>query len=268
MVGQLAKRQIAVEEEVLVELEKVASGTASLSGLLLNTDVGSLIEVADSLPAFNQFEPVGTSFDVYMTEDLFQENVLVRTLDVSDPDGDEVSISLGSGNIDSDGDGLFPFTISNNHELRVADAFDFRQLSGTDSNLSIILTDVGGKTTTIFARLKAVGESNTPVSALLFNATSNGAQGWFSSTWMGHFYAVQDDWFFHSQLGWLYLQPNANGGFWFWDSLLQGWCWSNETVFPYSFLQEVGKNPTWIYYDLDTNPMRIYNFTNQQWTAR
>ena len=53
------------------------------------------MEVADSLPAFNQFAPVGLSFDVYMTEDLLREDVLIRSLSVSDPDGDEVSISLG-----------------------------------------------------------------------------------------------------------------------------------------------------------------------------
>ena len=30
---------------------------------------------------------------------------------------------------------------------------------------------------------------------------------------MGNFYAKQNEWLFHDKLGWLYLKPNANGGF-------------------------------------------------------
>ena len=49
MVGKLVGRQIAVEEEVIVALEEVDQGTASLTGLSLSTDTG-LIEVANNLP--------------------------------------------------------------------------------------------------------------------------------------------------------------------------------------------------------------------------
>ena len=57
MAGRLANRQIAVEEEVLVELEDVASGTASLTGLAATIVPNELLKVADALPAFNQFAP-------------------------------------------------------------------------------------------------------------------------------------------------------------------------------------------------------------------
>ena len=57
MAGKLANRQIAVEEEVLVELEEVASGTASLTGLATTIAPNELLKVADALPAFNQFAP-------------------------------------------------------------------------------------------------------------------------------------------------------------------------------------------------------------------
>ena len=50
MVGKLVGRQMAVEEEVIVALEEVDQGTASLTGLSLSTDVTGLIEVANNLP--------------------------------------------------------------------------------------------------------------------------------------------------------------------------------------------------------------------------
>ena len=45
MVSKLIGRQIAVEEEVIAGLQDVSEGTASLTGLSLNTDAASLIEL-------------------------------------------------------------------------------------------------------------------------------------------------------------------------------------------------------------------------------
>ena len=116
-----------------------------------------MLEIANALPAYNQFAPTGESFDVYMNNELLSEDALINTLSVTDGDGDEISISLGAGNTDVDGDGVLPFFINESLEIRVADVFDLIQLSGDDFDLSIVLTDSGGKTNTIYAKFKAVG---------------------------------------------------------------------------------------------------------------
>ena len=61
-----------MEEEVLVELEDVMA--ASLNGLAAMIVPNELLKVADALPAFNQFAPTGTSFDVFMTQDLLRDD--------------------------------------------------------------------------------------------------------------------------------------------------------------------------------------------------
>ena len=101
-----------------------------------------------------------------MTQDLLRDDFLVNTLSVEDADGDAVNITLGSGNLDVDGDGVPPLSVNESLELRVSDAFDLLQLSDGDFDLSIILTDAGGKSTTIYAHFKAVGENLQPIAFL------------------------------------------------------------------------------------------------------
>ena len=268
MVGQLANRQIAVEEEVLVELEEVASGTSSLSGLATSLDPGGLLEIANALPAYNQFAPTGESFDVYMNNELLSEDALINTLSVSDGDGDEISISLGAGNTDVDGDGVLPFFINEALEIRVADAFDLIQLSGDDFDLSIVLTDSGGKTNTIYAHFKAVGENQEPISVSLFDGSQGAGKDWYKSTWMGNFYTKQNEWLFHDKLGWLYLKPNANGGFWCWDAHYKGWWWSRSDVFPYAYLATDTEEAGWLYFDFDADNFRTFEFSPEEWSIR
>ena len=96
----------------------------------------------------------------------------------------------------------------------MADTFDLQQLSGSDTDLSIILTDTGGKTTTIYAYLKTVDGTQKPIAVSLFGGVETDQASWYASTWLEEFYALQDDWL-SLETGWLYLKPNANGGFWF-----------------------------------------------------
>ena len=108
-----------------------------------------------------------------------------------------------------------------------------------------------------------------PIAVSLFGGVETDQASWYASTWLGEFYALQDDWIYHSKLGWLYLKPNANGGFWFWDPQFNGWWWSSKDTFPYAYLSDaLGNGIGWLYFELKDNPLRIYRFNNQQWTTR
>ena len=109
LAGEISNRQIAVEEEVIVELEGVASGQRSLVGLAQEVDLVELVEVSNSMPNFNQYSPIASNFSVFLTDDSFQSGVTLTKLNASDPDGDDVIVDIIQGNTDVDGDGSLPF---------------------------------------------------------------------------------------------------------------------------------------------------------------
>ena len=109
------------------------------------------------------------------------------------------------------------------------------QLSDGDFDLSIILTDAGGKSNNHFAHFWAVGENLQPIAVSLFEGTEDTGQSWYTSTWFGNFHAIQNEWLYHDKLGWLYLIPNANGGFGA-DIFYNSWWWSNAEIFPHAYL--------------------------------
>ena len=83
MVGQLANRQIAVEEEVLVELEEVAS---SLSGLATSLDSSGCLRLPmPFLPTISLHPRVSH----LMNNELLSEDALLTPF-VTDGDGDEI----------------------------------------------------------------------------------------------------------------------------------------------------------------------------------
>ena len=55
LAGEISKRQIVVEEEVIIELEGVATGERSLQGLAQEVNLVELVEISNSMPDFNQY---------------------------------------------------------------------------------------------------------------------------------------------------------------------------------------------------------------------
>jgi hypothetical protein len=266
LAGEISNRQIAVEEEVIVELEGVASGQRSLVGLAQEVDLVELVEVSNSMPNFNQYSPIASNFSVFLTDVSFQSGATLTKLNASDPDGDVVVVEIIQGNKDVDGDGSLPLQVSSDLDLIVGDVFDLSQLSASDFNVTLKVSDAGGKSINIIGSLIKVGEDSTPIPVLLFDGQSGGVADWYTSSWFGNFYAKDHKWMFHEKIGWLYLQANTGNGFWCWDSYYKGWWWSSAQVFPYAFL---GSNLTgtsgWIYFKLHELELKVYEFSKKKW---
>ena len=266
LAGEISNRQIAVEEEVIVELEGVASGQRSLVGLAQEVDLVELVEVSNSMPNFNQYSPIASNFSVFLTDDSFQSGATLTKLNASDPDGDVVVVEIIQGNTDVDGDGSLPFQVNSDLDLIVGDAFDLSQLSVSDFNVTFKVSDAGGKSINIIGSLIKVGENSTLIPVSLFDGQSTGVADWYSSSWLGDFYAKEHKWLYHEKIGWLYLLANTGNGFWCWDSYYEGWWWSSAQVFPYAFLSNNLSGTTgWIYFKLDEPELKVYEFTNQRW---
>jgi hypothetical protein len=266
LAGEISNRQIAVEQEVIVELEEVASGQRSLVGLAQEVDLVDLVEVSNSMPNFNQYSPVASNFSVFLTDDSFQSGATLTKLNASDPDGDVVVVEIIQGNTDVDGDGSLPLQLSSDLDLIVGDAFDLSQLSASDFNVTFRVSDAGGKSINIFGSFIKAGEDSPLVPVLLFEGKGTGLADWYSSSWLGNFYAKDHKWMYHEKIGWLYLHANTGNGFWCWDSHYQDWWWSSEQVFPYAYLRgNLNETQGWIYFKLNDEKLQVYEFSSMSW---
>jgi hypothetical protein len=55
--------------------------------------------------------------------------------------------------------------------------------------------------------------------------------GWRESDWFGIFHQIHDNWVFHSDLGWIFVDTPSNHSFWFWRDPL-GWLWTTREIHP------------------------------------
>ena len=67
--------------------------------------------------------------------------------------------------------------------------------------------------------------------------------GWINSSWFGTFIPFNNGWIYHSNLGWLFSQPDTSQGMWIWFGP-ENWLWTQRFVYPYFFKWE---NKEWIY---------------------
>ena len=105
----------------------------------------------------------------------------------------------------------------------------------------------------------------------LLDAVQNQETSWYSSSWFGDFYPGQDGWLYHLTLGWLYLHPSGENGFWIWDSYYDTWWWSSkdQNIFPYFYLHNSGGNkPGWGKFENLDSKTRVYEYFNEAWKER
>ena len=78
------------------------------------------------------------------------------------------------------------------------------------------------------------------------NATEH--QGdWKKSHWFGYFSQANENWAYHYDFGWIYIDQVADDSFWYWQGVL-GWLWTNAEVFPSTWSKN---HLDWIRFSLD-----------------
>ena len=170
------------------------------------------------------------------------------------------NLSIISGNPDSDGDGIHAFQVNESDEIIIGDLDDLKIISATDIELILEGTEQGGSSVVLNRTLRI---SN----ALSLESVRLNSSSWIRSSWFGDFYSDGSPWVFNLRMGWLYVLPDTQSGFWFWDSHFNSWWWTRSDLFPYAHLHG-GNEASWIYLDLDASTVKIYDFNSQKWSTR
>ena len=170
------------------------------------------------------------------------------------------NLSIISGNPDSDGDGIDAFQVNESDEIIIGDLDDLKIISATDIELILEGTEQGGSSVVLNRTLRI---SN----ALSLESVRLNSSSWIRSSWFGDFYSDGSPWVFNLRMGWLYVLPDTQSGFWFWDSHFNSWWWTRSDLFPYAHLHG-GNEASWIYLDLDASTVKIYDFNSQKWSTR
>jgi hypothetical protein len=299
MLKTLAQRQIAIEEEVITSMEKVASGKETFNEIKNSTTESLLLTVAELQVGVNQFVPQGISLDTTIIYTEYESGDVIAKIDVSDGDGDPVTATIVDGNQDRDGDTNKPFSIDSSYQIIFEDMDDIKQLAGQTIALKIKLDDNGDDLGThgeLTAKIKLSHSGNTANSNSsgtdaseqprqeeptqtetdfsILEATLNSETGWYDSPWFGTFYVGTNGWIFHQKLEWLYLHSGSTNGFWCWDPTYNSWWWSykqdeSDTEFFYFYLQtSAPENSGWGGLDLSSEQSRIYEFFKSAWIIR
>ena len=77
-----------------------------------------------------------------------------------------------------------------------------------------------------------------------WSTLSESEDGWYILPWFGTFLPFDNGWIYHTDLGWLYAQPDGAEGLWFWSEG-QGWLWTNPDSYRYLYRASTSG---WIYF--------------------
>jgi hypothetical protein len=283
---KLSQKQIAVEQEVIEGFAQLNQGLIDLDELKNISDVETLEDLSQQINSVNNFAPEGENFEKAFGKSDFELGEILYQLSVTDADGDAVVISVLDSNedFDLDGDKLQPFGVNTQNQLVAVDVSDVEALIKERNTVTIIfeLNDNNGKTNTMQGVLtkensfeniltdSANQRINTENFTLL-DAVLNQETSWYSSDWFGEFYSGSGGWLFHSTLGWLFLHPSGENGFWIWDAHYQSWWWSSkdQNIFPYFYIYGNGTNNTgWGKFENLDSDVRVFEYFKQSWSNR
>ena len=114
-----------------------------------------------------------------------------------------------------------------------------------DSNQTFVLSDTTADDEIIYIRAFATNSLGESLGQII--KISPPEKDMISSlSWFGEFLSYENQWIFHTRLGWLYLPTpdSENGGVWVWSPTHNGWLWTDQNTFPHIYQDS---NGNWIY---------------------
>ena len=109
--AEVAKQQLAVKQDVLDVLEDISSGSGTIQSISSTLTLESLQASTQNFLEVNLFAPNANDFIYVFDGDGFSSNQEFYSLGAVDLDGDEITYSILSGNLDSDEDGISFFKL-------------------------------------------------------------------------------------------------------------------------------------------------------------
>ena len=116
---------------------------------------------------------------------------------------------------------------------------------------------IGGETKLgKIARIRLGGPYDVPFDAQLVDS------GWYESDWFGTFKRANENWIFHTELTWLYVESSSSIGTWFWSEKL-GWGWTRKDLWPYIW---INSPKGWVYFfGNQDDTLTFWDYTNSEY---
>ena len=134
---------------------------------------------------------------------------------------------------------------------------DSRQLAGKTLDLQIKLDDLRGGNSFLQGQLA--------IKNLLTLDSSQLESSRYQSDWLGSFYSVEGSWVYHHPIGWLYVHPDGQDGFWFWDHNWNLWWWSKNQAFPWIYRDD---SSDWDYLMVLPDGINVFDLESRRWRRR
>ena len=91
---------------------------------------------------------------------------------------------------------------------------------------------------------------------------SDVATSWKKTDWFGSYYDNQDNWLYHSEIGWVY-KSFTNFVTWFYIPKLEGWAYTNQKIFP--FMYDLSQK-SWIYVSTINSSPIYFRYLSNNWS--
>ena len=157
-------------------------------------------------------------------------------------------------------------------ELSSSFSYPYGKINGTlqtQGNFSIKITGYrypsyrGNATPTYTLNLTVTADTNLDTSdsevVSIFSEKTKLDNGWYQ-TWLGIFNSPNNEnWIFHSHLGWLYIHPVEKDAFWVFDNNL-GWLYTSKSLYPYFYRNS---SAVWLYHLANSQKSRFWDYSQE-----
>ena len=157
-------------------------------------------------------------------------------------------------------------------ELSSSFSYPYSKINGTlqtQGNFSIKITGYrypsyrGNATPTYTLNLTVTADTNLDTSdsevVSNFSEKTKLDNGWYQ-TWLGIFNSPNNEnWIFHSHLGWLYIHPVEKDAFWVFDNNL-GWLYTSKSLYPYFYRNS---SAVWLYHLANSQKSRFWDYSQE-----
>ena len=251
----LAKNQQAIEESIIEKYTNPDPSTPSLEELASTVDSNYISNLSSLINTINVFPPVAQDFNVSVRSDKWSAGALIFSIPATDGDGDTLSFSIQSANIDLDADEVSPFSLSaTTGDLKIDDLDDLLHQAGQTISLKISISDGQGMTASIMGNLTLDNKLS------LTATTIDGSPGWTQS-WLGPVFSNKNSWIYHPSHKWLNVSSDSADGYWLWDEEFKFWWWTKNQVYPYFYISSTG----WNYWKVTDSGLKYYNYQTSTW---
>ncbi len=111
--------------------------------------------------------------------------------------------------------------------------------------------------------LIALGIHKAPAS--IVDGAEEASAGWLHSEWFGYILPAGEDWYYHTNWGWIYEMGDGTASAWVYVNDQRTWYWMGQSTYPYIY--NLTLNSWEWFWKETTDPRLTYNYAINGWLA-